>query len=528
VSLFHRLYNLEKTRISRELELILVAVIFVFSLLLRILFIGLSEFKVDEAFWCWEAWQWINGGALPLRGQSTSVSNAYLGPLTIYLTALAFLIFDPNPEFGIFMVAWANSLAILFVYLTGRDMFDCKVGLIAALLIGFSPWAIIFSRKIWPQSYLLLTSSIIIFSFYKATKNLKPIYFLIGGFALGASLQFHPTAFLIIPVILILFLINRIRIYSIFIAVLGVLAGYFPMLVFDVLNDWTIILGYLHIFLNSGATRSSPYATRFIFSLAVLRKLFEITGGTGIERTYGSFYPSNMIFLDILSIEIILLGVYFLWIFAAGFKNLRRKNFLIGDNPHLLLGLWLIIPLILHLLSVGSIYHHYFIVFYPANLLAIAAFVNHFFKDLQVVQLRLKNSSLRISALKVVIGLIIVFHLITISAFLYTMKTTGGTNTFGSTLENKKAAVKWIISDEDFHDYRVIVQAGVPHTKTNTYRYLFKIHDKEMSEGKPLHYYYILDMKGDIKDYTTLDEYQGSISLIIRFGSVTVIKTKCL
>jgi hypothetical protein len=233
-------------------------------------------------------------------------------------------------------------------------------------------------------------------------------------------------------------------------------------------------------------------------------------------------------FLEFFSIEMILLGAYFLWIFAKGFKHLGKKNLQIGHSPHFSLSIWLISPLIIHLLSVGSLHHHYFIIFYPANFLAIAAFMDNFLKDLQVVQLSLKSFSLRISALKVLIGLIIVFHLITISAFLYSMKTTGGTPAFGSTLENKKAAVKWIISDEDFHDYRVIIQAGVPHTTTSTYHYLFKIHGKEMSEGKPLHYYYILDMKGDIKDYIMLDEYQGSILLIVRFGSVTVIKTKCL
>jgi len=436
------------------------------------------------------------------------------------------VILGPNPESGIFMVAWLNSLAILFIYLTGRDMFDQRTGLLAALLMCVSPWAIIFSRKIWPQCYLPFTSAIIIFSLYRAIKSHKPFYFLIGGFALGASLQLHPTAFFIIPVILILLLINRSQIYSIFIVVLGVFAGYFPILIFDVLNDWVTIQGYLHVFLNVGASRYNPYENRFIFSLAVLRKFFEIAGGTGIQRIYGEFYPSNMFFLDFLSIEMILLVAYFLWIFATVFKNFRRKNLLIGDNPHLLLGLWLIVPLILHLLSVGATYHHYFIVFYPANFLAIAAFMNHFLKDL-MIPLRLKNFSLRISTLKALIGLIILFHLITITAFLSTMKSTGGTGHFGTTLENKKAAVKWIISDEDFHDYRVKVQVGVHHTRTATYYYLFKINGKEMSEGKPLNYYYILDMKSNISAFKTLDKHQGSIFLIVRFGSVTVIKTKC-
>jgi 4-amino-4-deoxy-L-arabinose transferase-like glycosyltransferase len=526
-SLFHTFSNSLKTKISRELELISVVAIFISSLFVRILFIGLTEFKVDIDFWCWEAWQWINGGPLPLRGDASWL-NIYVGPFPIYLTTIAFLIFNPSPESGIFMVAWTNTLTILFSYLTGRDMFNHKVGILSALLFGFSPWAIIFSRKIWNPSYLPFTLSIVIWSFYKSRKSQKSFYFLIGGFALGVSFQFHSTAFAIIPVILVFVLYNRCKTYNILITVLGVLASLFPMIIFDFLNEWTIINGYINFFFNSSKIRASPYETRFIFSLAVIKKFFEIAGGTGIENTYGSFYPSNLIFLDFFSIEMILLGAYFLWIFAMGFKHLGKRNLQIGDSPHFLLSIWLIVPLILHLLSVGSLHHHYFIIFYPANCLAIAAFMDHFLNDLQVVQLRLMNSSFRISALKVLIGLIILFHLTTISAFLYTMKTTGGTRFFGSTLENKKAAVNWIINDEDFHDYRVIIHAEFPHTTTNTYRYLFNIQGKEMSEGKPLHYYYILDMKGDIKDNTTLDEYQGSISLIVRFGSVTVIKTKCL
>jgi 4-amino-4-deoxy-L-arabinose transferase-like glycosyltransferase len=518
--------NLKKIRMLRR-EHVYLIIIFASSLLLRTSFIGLTEFKSDEVFWCWRAWEWINGGELPLRGDASWL-NIYVGPFPIYLTTIAFLIFNPSPESGIFMVAWSNTITILFAYLTGRDMFNQKVGILSALLVGFSPWAIIFSRKIWNPSYLPFTLSIVIWSFYKSSKSKKSFYSLLGGFALGASVQFHLTAFAIIPVILIFVLYNRSKAYNILIAVLGVLASLFPMIIFDFLNEWTIINGYINLFFNSSNIRANPYETRFIFSLAVIKKFFEIAGGTGIENTYGSFYPSSLIFLDFFSIEMILLGAYFLWIFAMGFKHLRKRNFQIGDSPHFLLSVWLIVPLILHLLSVGSLHHHYFIIFYPANFLAIAACMDHFLNDLQVIQLRFMNSSFRISALKVLIGLIILFHLITISAFLYTIKTTGGTPAFGSTLENKKTAVNWIINDEDFHDYRVIVQAEFPHTKTSTYRYLFNIQGKEMSEGKPLHYYYILDMIDDIKDYKMSDEYQGSISQIVRFQSVTVIKTKYL
>jgi len=518
---------LNKTNISRELELILVATIFISSLLLRVLFIGLTEFKRDEAYWCWSAWEWLNGGEFPLRGTKTSVPNTYLGPLTTYLTALAFLIFNPNPEFGIFMVAWMNSLAVLVVYLTGRDMFDYRAGLIAALLMGFSPWAIIYSRKIWPQSFLPFTSSIIIFLFYRAINSRKPIYFLVGGFTLGASLQQHPTAFLIIPVILILLLINRSQIYSILIVVLGALAGYFPMLVFDFLNDWSNIQSYIWVFLNPESTRPR-HMSRFTYGYMVLRCFLDITGGTGIESVYGRFYPSSLMFLDFFSIEMILIVVYIFWISFTGFKILRRKKLLIGGNsPHFLLTLWLIIPLMIHFISGGRIYPHYFIIFYPANFLAIASLVNHFSQNMLKIPLKIKNYSLKIPALGILAAFIILFHLITISSFLYMVKNTGGIGEFGSTLENKKAAVKWVISDEDFHDYRVVVQADYYHTGNYTYQYLFKIHGKEMSEGKPLHYYYILEPEGSIGEYAMLDEYMGTkIDDYQTFGSIIVIKIK--
>jgi len=518
---------LNKINISRELELILVATLFVSSLLLRVLFIGLTEFKSDEAYWCWSAWEWLNGGDLPLRGQSTSVPNTYLGPLTTYLTALAFLIFNPNPEFAIFMVAWMNSLAVIVVYLTGRDMFDYRAELIAALLMSFSPWAIIYSRKIWPQSYLPFTSSIIIFLFYRAIKSRKPIYFLIGGFTLGTSLQFHPTAFLIVPVILILLLINRSQIYSILIVVLGVIAGCFPMLVFDFLNNWVNIKSYIWIFLNPKRTRPR-HMSRFTHSYLVLRFFLDITGGTGIESFYGRFYPSSLMFLEVFSIEMILIVVYIFWIFITGFKILRRKKLLIGgQSPHFLLILWLIIPLMIHFISSELIYPHYFVIFYPANFLAIASFINHFLQNMLKISLKIKNHSLKIPVLGVLTAFIILFHLITISTFLYTVNNTGGIGAFGSTLENKKAAVNWVISDEDFYDYRVVVQADYYHTDYYTYQYLFKIHGKEMSEGKPIHYYYILELESSTREYAILDEYMGAkVDDYQTFGSIIIIKTR--
>jgi len=122
--------------------------------------------------------------------------------------------------------------------------------------------------------------------------------------------------------------------------------------------------------------------------------------------------------------------------------------------------------------------------------------------------------------------LLLLFHLVTISTFLYTVRNTGGIGEFGSTLENKKAAVKWIISDKDFYDYRVVVQSNYYHTDEYTYQYLFKIYGKEMSEGEPLHYYYILDMVSNSKPFSLLDEYRGfKVDDCQTFGSIVVIKT---
>lgn len=91
---------------------------------------------------------------LTLIGPQTSIPWLHLGSIFYYFLALFLWLGNFNPVWPIYGTALFGVLAIYLIYVLGKNLFNQKVGLIAAFFYAISPFAILQSRiSLHPSIY---------------------------------------------------------------------------------------------------------------------------------------------------------------------------------------------------------------------------------------------------------------------------------------------------------------------------------------------------------------------------------------
>ena len=119
------------------------------AVMARFLLPGLVEFKHDEAYLSLLAQDALARGDLPLVGMPSSVGvpNA---PTSVWLMMLPYALTN-NPLVATLFVAALNVAGVAVLYLLARRMLGRAAATSAGVLYALSPWAVLFSRKIWAQ-----------------------------------------------------------------------------------------------------------------------------------------------------------------------------------------------------------------------------------------------------------------------------------------------------------------------------------------------------------------------------------------
>jgi len=129
----------------------------------------------------------------PVVGPQTSVPRLYLGPIFYYFSAIALFLGNFHPAAASFLCALFGIGAIYLIYAVGKKYFNRQVGLLAACLLAFSPFAVIFSRiglHPSPLPFFLLI-------FFLGLKR-KNFWLTFVSFIIAA--QLHLSAILLLPI----------------------------------------------------------------------------------------------------------------------------------------------------------------------------------------------------------------------------------------------------------------------------------------------------------------------------------------
>lgn len=201
--------------------------IFACTALSRITNLDIIEFKIDEASNLFLASLPLFGHPFPPGGIVSSI-GILNSPLFNYIL-FPILLISLEPQVVVFFIALANSLANGFFYLIIRKYYNNTLAIITTLLIAFSPWSILFSRKIWPPDLIFPLFVILFFSIHKILIDKKTVYWIpaISASLFLIQLEMASGFFVVLGGILFLLQKSKINIKYIFI---GIGIGILPMI----------------------------------------------------------------------------------------------------------------------------------------------------------------------------------------------------------------------------------------------------------------------------------------------------------
>jgi hypothetical protein len=128
---------------------------------LRLRQLDLAEFKLDEMTAVGLARRILDGD-LVTTGLTSSI-GAQNPPLFVYLTAIPLIVRD-DPLAPAAFVGGLGAAAVVLTYVVLRPRLGALVALSAAALFATSPWAVLYSRKLWGQSLLPVVAVLLLWS----------------------------------------------------------------------------------------------------------------------------------------------------------------------------------------------------------------------------------------------------------------------------------------------------------------------------------------------------------------------------
>ena len=285
----------------RRIELILLSAILVVAAILRMGWPGMSEFKADEARLLALALDMAEGQGLALRGIGSSVGFPNF-PMSVWLYALPLLLW-PHVYAATLFTGLLSTATVAACYWLTRRYWGVVAALTAALFLAASPWAVIYSRKIWAQNLLPLFVMGWVIGAVLTYVERRPKFLLLHLLCLAIAVQIHLAAVALLPVTAVFLLLFRRRV-----AWRWLLAG--SGLALATAVPFVIYLGQNRGLLARGGGLASSQG---VVSPAAWRFTGMISVGTDIQALAG---PEA--FMAFLSQVPPLAPVYWLWAILIG------------------------------------------------------------------------------------------------------------------------------------------------------------------------------------------------------------------
>ena len=342
--------------------------------LLRLWRLDLAEFKLDELAVTRLVFALTQQGQWPARGIPSSLGTNN-SPLVVYLLALPALV-RPTPLALTAFVALLNVAGIAGTLWFARRFFGAVAALVAGVLFATTPWAVVYSRKIWEQDLLPPLVLLFFLGLFLVVVERKPRWLLLCGASAAIAVQLHPSA-VVLPAIGLLALLRWPRRFPWRFLVLAAVVTLLLLLPYLLMEsrigfaDWAAAL--------SGTGKSHPGR----LGSMTMSWLFWAEVASPWQ-VLGVFSPTGMSSGDP---AFLTLGAWLAWaglgaavvslLVVARRSDVARRP--AGDSAVadtcFLLCLWLLMPPFLMGLSGQWVFPHYLIVVYPAPFLAVGVLV---------------------------------------------------------------------------------------------------------------------------------------------------------
>lgn len=337
-----------------------VVIIFLLSSIFRVFLLNLIEFKSDEATTVYQIVQFFNSPYLIERGL-ISGTGVYNFPLFNYLM-IPLSLWSRDPIILSGVIATVNCLLVGIFFLFIRKYYGLATAILASLLLAFSPWGVIFSRKIWAQDliFLLLIPYLWLMHELILKKNSKVVFPLFVLLAL--LIQLHGSGLFLSAVTVLIILIMRRRI-NFKRAICGFLVGLIPAIPY--------------ILFQFNSIPSCPDCEAFIkyqnssriFDFNNLLRPFQIVSGLGYHFVLGKDYTDFTVVYPVINQLKYVFTLGFLGILAGLIFVIVKKQ-----KCNFLAIYFISIPL-LFFITKTTAHMHYFVIILPVSVLLFAIFV---------------------------------------------------------------------------------------------------------------------------------------------------------
>lgn len=332
-------------------------IIILLSSVFRVFFLDLIEFKSDEATTVNQIIQFFNSPHLIERGL-ISGTGVYNFPLFNYLM-IPISLWSREPIILSGVIAVVNSLLVGVFFLFVRRYYNLMTAVFASLLLAFSPWGVIFSRKIWAQDLIFLLYIPFLWLLHELIlkKNPKVVFPLFVLLAL--LIQLHGSGLFLFAVTILTLLIMRTKINP-GRAICGFLIGLIPAIPY--------------ILFQLTSMPFCPDCEAFIkyqnssrpFDMNNLLRPFQVIGGLGYHFVLGKSY---------IDFAIVYAVIYKLqYVFTLGFFGILAGLFfvIVRKQKYIFLVIYFISIPVLFFVTKTTAYMHYFVVILPISVLLFA------------------------------------------------------------------------------------------------------------------------------------------------------------
>lgn len=196
---------------------------------------------------------------LTLLGPTTEVEGIFHGPLYYYLVGFCYFLFKGDPKAGSIVSFFFNLACIPILFFIGKDLFNRKIGFIAALFYAISFEAVSYSYWLSNPGPSVPFLFLMFYFFYKfCTKDSR--FLILSLFCLGLSIQFQIlNVVFTLPLIIMYFVLGKtkIKLNHFFLSLLAIFVPLSTFVLFELKHKFLMTNAFILNYFPTGKSGSS-------------------------------------------------------------------------------------------------------------------------------------------------------------------------------------------------------------------------------------------------------------------------------
>lgn len=249
------------------------------------------SFNFDEEYQALLAWQQVKDFHPIWIGVSAGNFGFYLGPAFTYLNALLLWVSKGDLSLLAYFSSLFGVVTTISIFYVASRIFSKKVGLVSAIIYGFSALIIYFDHRFWNPTPIAFVTVWLMYSLYRAQKDTR--WFILSAILMAASLHVHLSLMVFWPIVIYRLIreIKRIPILVWFTSIAAYIAIVFPLIVFDINHNFDNLLSPVNYLLSpkisGGALETNYLAIRLHSIWASLGRILIIKLFSSIQAEHG-------------------------------------------------------------------------------------------------------------------------------------------------------------------------------------------------------------------------------------------------